>query len=62
MAISKERRRLESVVRRLVRAEVNDSWRGAAHPDDREAIKQELPAARKAYRALLDELFPKTKE
>lgn len=57
MTISiKERRALERAVRRLIRAEIEESWSGAGHPEDIPDIEDELKSAKKALRALLDKL------
>lgn len=58
-----ELRRLNIAVRRLVAAEIQDTWAGAGDPADIPIIERELEEARKRYRdelnALATRLAPK---
>ena len=57
MSISiKERRALERAAGRLIRAEIEESWSGARHPEEIPNIEAELKASKQAFRALLDKL------
>ena len=47
------RARIERAVRRLVKAAINESWKGAKHPDDVNDIERELERARVAYQRAL---------
>lgn len=49
------RRKLRSAIRRLVRAEVADAWKGGGCPEDIPYIERELKSADKALQKLIDE-------
>jgi hypothetical protein len=50
-------RNVEAAVRRLVKAEVADSWKGGGDPADVPEIEAELKSARRALRNLLERIF-----
>lgn len=52
------RLKLKAVVRRLVRAEVADSWKGGGDPSDIPAIEQELKQAKGALDRAIDRVIP----
>lgn len=56
--MNKKRNRLKRVVSRLVKAELNYSWRGGGDPANKPAIETERKRARAAYNQILNELFP----
>lgn len=56
--MGKERSRLKRIVSRLVKAELNYSWRGGGDPAAKPAIEIERKRARAAYNQILNELFP----
>jgi len=43
-----EAKRLRTLVKRLMKAEREDAWKGAQHPDDWRDIELELDRARRA--------------
>jgi hypothetical protein len=48
--------KLMRAVRRLIRAEIDNAWKGGGHPDDIPYIEHELKSATAAYRKLMKEL------
>jgi ABC-type iron transport system FetAB ATPase subunit len=48
--------KLQAAIRRVVRAEIAHSWRGAQAPEDYLAIAQELSAAKRNLRKIIKEL------
>ncbi len=53
MITKTETEKLRRLIRRLVKAEVADSWKGGQMPEDWPAIEYELRAARHALNAYL---------
>lgn len=49
------RARIDKVVQRLIKASVEDSWKGGRDPDDWDEIELELKRAKRAYEKLLEE-------
>jgi hypothetical protein len=49
------RARIDKVVQRLIKASVEDSWKGGGDPDDWDEIELELKRAKRAYEKLLEE-------
>lgn len=49
--------KLQRAIRRLVRAEVNYSWKGGGDPENIPYLTQELKLARKAVRAAIESLI-----
>lgn len=52
------KQRLYRAVRRIARAEVNESWKGSMHPDDHEQIERERELAWMHYQKLVNALIP----
>jgi hypothetical protein len=52
-----QRRRLQRAIRRLIAAEINDAFRGAAHPDEWVYVDAELKAAKKNMTKVLNEVL-----
>lgn len=55
--LKKQKFKLMRAVRRLVDAELNDSWKGAGDPADIPAVEKELTLAKLAYRLVIAEVF-----
>lgn len=53
--VNKSYEKVRKAIRRHVNAQIALSWKGAAHPDEWDAIEQEAKGAKKA----LFELLPK---
>ena len=58
----KDAKQLKDAIRRLVRAEVADSWKGAGDPDDIPLIKEDLRRAKVRVLALLARMTRPTPE
>lgn len=52
----KELARLKRAVKRLVRAAINESWKGGGDPADVPAINLEMRRAKEEYKAALEEV------
>lgn len=55
---TRHKKLLSQAVHRYVNAAVALSWSGSEVPAEKERIKSEFQAAKKSYRALLNEYFP----
>jgi hypothetical protein len=49
-------RKLREAVKRLVKAEIDDSWKGGGDPDDIPGIERELELARGNYKRRLGDV------
>lgn len=49
------RARIDKVVQRLIKAELEDSWKGGGDPEDIPDIELELRRAKRAYEKLLED-------
>lgn len=54
MLTLKHRPPIERAIKRLVKAEIANSWIGSQHPEDYLAIKEELEKARVSLKRALD--------
>lgn len=50
---------LQEAIRRLVRAEIADSWKGGGYPEDIPIIEEDLRRARIRVSGLLTRIFQK---
>ena len=55
--LKKQKFKLMRAVRRLVDAELNDSWKGGGDPADIPDVEKELVLAKLAYRSVIAEVF-----
>jgi len=56
MITDKERKALNRAIKRLVKAEIENSWKGSQAPEDHFAIWEELDSARTAMARALSRL------
>lgn len=57
------KKQLQAAIRRLVRAEINNSWKGGGDPDYIPLIEKELKSAKRSLRNIIDKIpFPAISE
>ena len=53
---TEQKKQLKEAIRKLVRAEIANSWKGGEYPEDIPSIEKELTAARTRVSVLLTQL------